>query len=650
MKRYLPLALIGLLAFSTPGQAGSGANHGDHTRGDHDHGSGVNGFTLGDTPALKQGAAQIMGARFIDVDGTLRRLGDEEGAGPVALVFVDSECPVSSRYLGELNAFAETARQYGIDFYAVVSSPYRNWADAKALRDQYGLNFPVLFDPSGDLAGRLNPVTLGEAFVINEQDRMIYRGRIDDRFAGIGELRRVIRHHDLLQAFEVAHDPNAQGWATAPIGCYFEAWDDVETREASYTRDIEPILAANCVECHQQGGVAPFPLESFEQATARSGMLEYMTIEGLMPPWRPKPHYGRFRDERYLSDTQIALFTAWRDNDDALGQDADRMPRFNAPDPGWRLGEPDLVLEMTEPYQVPATGEDVYRYFVIPSGLIQDQTVIAIDFQPGDPAVVHHANFFADYSGKARAEDANDREPGFSVFGTGEFMSYDNTETDSFGIGGWAPGAEPYSLPDDVGLWLPAGGDIVVEIHYKLNGIATSDRSKIAFYFADRETTDYVDGLLIGTQELDIPAGEESYIRHIAMDVPVGFRLVDVMPHMHYIGTRTRMTVTFPDGRVQPIFGIEEWDLRWQNIYLMRTPLHIPAGSRLDAWFEYDNSDENSDNPYSPPRRMKWGWQSEEEMAEVWLGVIPDDYNRRMELIEATYQTWYYVDSQPFPD
>jgi len=147
-----------------------------------------------------QGAAQIIGARFLDVDGNIRRLGDENGAGPVAIVFVDGECPVSARYLGELNDFAAEARKHGVDFYAVMSSPHRTWHDARELRDAYSLKLPILFDPSGDLAARLDPVTFGEAFVINERDRMVYRGRIDDRFAGIGKLRRVIRNHENLRS------------------------------------------------------------------------------------------------------------------------------------------------------------------------------------------------------------------------------------------------------------------------------------------------------------------------------------------------------------------------------------------------------------------------------------------------------------------
>lgn len=592
---------------------------------------------------------EIIGARFLDIDGNIRRLGDDNGAGPVALVFVDAECPVSARYLGEMNDFSAAAATNGIDFYVVVSSPQRTWADAKKLRDDYSLKAPVLLDPSGDLAARLKPVKVPEAFVVNVDDRLIYRGRIDDRFAEIGRLRRVIRSRDLLQAFETVHNPQAETRTTESVGCYFEGWKHEDKSDVTYTRDIEPLLAANCVECHQAGGVAPFALGSYDDAAIRSHMLEYAVSEGVMPPWKPDPKFGRFRGERYLSETQIELLAAWIENDDAEGDAEDRAPAVKLPDPGWRHGQPDLVLPMLEPFDVPASGDDVYRYFVIPSGLKRDKTVSAIDFQPGDASVVHHANFFVDYSGKARREDAKDEAPGFSVFGTGAFMSYDNTDEESFGIGGWVPGTDPYTLPAGVGLWLPRGGDIVIEIHYKLNGRATTDQSQIGLYFAKNPTPEYIDGLLIGTQSLNIPAGEANYVRHVSMDVPVGFKLVDLVPHMHYIGTKARVVVTYPDGREQSIIGIEDWDLRWQNIYPLRTPLHIPAGSRLDAWWVWDNSDGNPDNPFDPPRRIKWGWKSEDEMAEVWLGVIPDDFGRRMELIEASYATWFNADSRSLP-
>ena len=590
---------------------------------------------------LPSGTAQIIGSRFLDLDGEIRRLGDEDGAGPVAIVLLDRHCPISTRYAPELNRFFEKAKQLGVDFYGVISDPASNWDDIRAFRKDYALDFPILLDPSGDIASRLQPVVTPEAFVIDRDDRMIYRGRIDNRFAAPGSMRRKITSHDLKDFIQAAADlESTKPLSTDAVGCFFSGWKDDEPIKATYHRDIAPILAANCVECHQTNGIAPFPLETYEESNRWADMLAYVTEERLMPPWRPNPDHGRFRDERFLSERQIGLFAAWAENDAAEGAVAEQSAEVVLPDGDWRMGTPDLVLTMTEPFNVPATGEDVYRYFVIPSNMTEDRTLVGLDFKPGDPAVVHHSNIFVDYSGDARKRDAEDPEPGFSVFGTGEFMSYDNTDQKGFGIGGWAPGADPYSLPQDTGMYLFGGGDIVVEIHYHLNGKATTDQSSVALYFADGETAEYVDGVLIGTQDLNIPADVPAYERHFWMDVPVGMKLLDIMPHMHYLGKQARVVATLPDGTERSLIKIDDWDLRWQNIYALREPLYLPPGSRIDAWFTYDNSDDNPDNPHVPPRPTKWGWKTDEEMAEIWMTVIPDDWEQRDDYINASYESW----------
>ncbi len=139
-------------------------------------------------------------------------------------------------------------------------------------------------------------------------------------------------------------------------------------------------------------------------------------------------------------------------------------------------------------------------------------------------------------------------------------------------------------------------------------------------------------------------------MRYSGVDVPAGMTLLDIMPHMHYIGTKARVQLTYPNGEKKSLIGIEDWDLRWQNIYAFREPVYLPKGSRLDAWFTYDNSKENFSNPYSPPRDIKWGWKSEDEMLEVWMGIVPDSWEDRTKYLRAAERSWFNVDSQPLPD
>ena len=220
--------------------------------------------------------------------------------------------------------------------------------------------------------------------------------------------------------------------------------EGTELEEVTYTRHVAPLLAANCVECHRQGGIAPFSLEGYDDAKRWHRMVAYMTGERLMPPWRAVPGFGEFRDARRLSDHQIALLAAWSENGARRGDAGDVIPAPLRPESKWRLGKPDLVLRMPEPFDVPADGEDIYRYFVIPSGFTEDKVVTALEFSPGDPKVVHRANYLMDYGARARAEDAKDEEAGFSVFGTGGFLDYN-----AWGIGGWTPGPIPMSSTRD---------------------------------------------------------------------------------------------------------------------------------------------------------------------------------------------------------
>ncbi len=590
---------------------------------------------------LSDAPVYVIGARMLDLDGQVRRLGEEEGLKPVALVFLSDTCPISNRYAPELNDFHAMAQEAGVAFYGVMSSLYMTRAEAEAFRDERGLSFPILLDPSGDLALRLRPSVTPEAFVITTDDRLAYRGRIDNRFASIGELRSQITSHDLHDAMlAVSSTGGVMPDPSVAIGCFFDSWEEGTEGPVSYTRDIAPILAANCVECHKAGGIAPFPLESYRQARRRADMLAYVTAERIMPPWPADPSHGRFRDERILSQRQIDLITAWATAGAPQGDLQEQPPQPQVESKGWRLGEPDLLVSMPEPFEVPATGDDIYRYFVIPSELLEDKVVVAVDFQPGDPSVVHHANFFIDYLGRGREKDEEDPAPGFSVFGTGGFMEYDGSEEGGFGIGGWAPGSDPHVLPPGLGMYLPRGGDFIMEVHYHLTGKATRDRSQIALYFADKPVDDYIDGLVIGTQDLEIPAGESSYWRHIHMDVPAGFTLVDVSPHMHYIGTEVVATATLPDGTKLPLIRIADWDFRWQNVYAFREPVYLPAGSRIDVWFAFDNSDGNPANPNYPAKPVIWGWQTTDEMAEVWMTIVHDDWADRDALLNASWGPW----------
>ena len=255
--------------------------------------------------------------------------------------------------------------------------------------------------------------------------------------------------------------------------------------------------------------------------------------------------------------------------------------------------------------------------------------------KPGDPTVVHHNITYMDYSGWARAQDAQDDEPGFSLFNNSAGLPR-GTQA----IGGWAPGSMARYLPQGVGVPLGRGGDLLIEIHYHLSGKPTTDRSAVGLYFAKKSIQRSVQTLAMRTLDVDISAGEADYQRHLQLHVPVAMMLFGIQPHMHYVGKAVQAVATLPDGQTLPLLHIPDWDFRWQSIYTFRQPLRLPAGSRIDAWFTYDNSADNSDNPNSPPQRIGWGWQSTDEMCEFYLTVVTDTPRDARRLAAAERASW----------
>ncbi|MEM7294828.1 MAG: redoxin domain-containing protein, partial [Pseudomonadota bacterium] len=461
-------------------------------------------------------AADLIGARFIDLDGQIVRIGMDGETIPVIIVFIGDKCPVSQRYAPELKQFADRAESAGLKFYGVISDPYVSAEEARKIALEYGLDFTVLWDASGDLAQRLSPEVTPEAFVISPQGAVLYRGRIDNRFASVGVLRNQITQHDLSDVIAaLGSGKELSPRRTDAVGCFFESWNESIPDAVTYNRDIAPIINANCVECHRAGSVAPFPLETHEQVRRRAKMIAFVTEQGIMPPWPAAKGRGHFRDERHLNQRQLELLSAWADQGAPLGDNDQAMPSPRWPSPDWINGEPDLVIEMDQAFRISADGPDIYRYFVVPVEVARDQHIIGLEFRPGDPKAVHHSLVYIDYTGRARSKDAEDDEYGFSVFNTGGFISASNPRNAVY-LGGWTPGIDPLKLPSGHGIPLPGrSGDAVFEIHYRPTGKETFDQSRIGLYFAKEPIKHTVASTVAGTIDVDIDPEDDNYWRQV---------------------------------------------------------------------------------------------------------------------------------------
>lgn len=594
-------------------------------------------------PDITKYNPNVMGIRMVDVNGNIHRVGIEKGTSyPVVFIFIDVECPISQRYVPKLNDLYNVAKEKKVLFYGVISDPLTTCTEASTFKNEYKIEFPVLFDASGDMAKRLNPKTLPQCFVLNVHNEIIYNGRIDDEYVALGTVRKNILNFDLNQAI-IAASKNELPKSSfeEPIGCIFESWKDSFPKTITYNRDIAPIVNANCVNCHRKGAIAPFSLLGYKNAERRSMMIKFASESLYMPIWKPTQNYGEFRDEHFLSDYQIELIEKWEQAGSPEGLEQEKIPEPTFSKLDWVHGKPDKVIEMKEKYIVPAKGEDVYRYFVIPDVFTEDKIIKALDFKPGATAVVHHVIFLLDYSGKARELDKKDKAPGFSVFDQDGFMQYQGV----FAFGGWTPGTDPYILGDDVGMLIPKGADVVMEIHYHLNGKDMEDQSSIAMYFDKGKPKKYISGMIMGTKDVEIPANEKAYPKKIWMEAPADFSITDLTPHMHYIGQTINVKATYPDGTVKPLIEINEWDLRWQNIYVYREPVFIPKGTIIEANYTFNNTKDNVDNPNNPVADIGWGWGANDEMCELFLTFIPENPKDAGLIKRAALASWIHIDN-----
>jgi hypothetical protein len=400
--------------------------------------------------------------------------------------------------------------------------------------------------------------------------------------------------------------------------------------KVTFTETIAPILYDNCVTCHRPGEAAPFSLISYEDAKKRGGSIARVTESRYMPPWHAARGFGQFADERGLTDTQITSIGQWVKQGMPQG-DARKMPKLPQFPDGWHLGKPDLSLKMPTAFEVPASGPDIYRNFVLPTSLTEDKWVRAVEFHPSARKAVHHAIFSYIRGGSVAKIDGVDGRPGFGGITSLGLGAGPNTAP-SGSLGAWAVGTTPVSLQDGLAFPLAKGSDVVAQLHFHPTGKVETERSIVGIYFADKAPERRIlnigqpgfFGLLSG---IDIPPGEKNYSIKGTMKLPVDMRAYSAMAHAHYLGKEMKATATLPDGTVQPLLWIKDWDFNWQDRYNYKEPLLLPKGTQLDVTITYDNSADNPRNPSNPPKRVRWGLESFDEMGGVQFVMTTTNAN-----------------------
>lgn len=527
---------------------------------------------------------------YVDEQGQTRDIGTARHKATV-IVLRDIDCPVSRKYAPRLKSIQqEFVMPAGdVEFIYLFAGTSHSVDEMRQDMTDGGHSGVVARDPDGAFSRALRVSTTSEVFIIDRANTLRYRGAIDDQY-GIGYQKNAAENLYLRDALrQVLANTAVAVPATSAPGCvaeYAESIDDKRTGSINYHNRISRILQNNCLTCHHQGGAGPFPLETYAQVMAKRKTIRFVIEDQIMPPWGAKHEPGKWLNDMTLGEIDENDLLAWIENGSPEGDLKDAPQPLDWPT-GWKIGKPDLVLQIPQAIQIPAEGAVKYQYVKVRNPLKEGRWIKAMELKPTAPQVVHHALVF-------RADEA--RGGGLQ----GYFM-------------GLVPGETTSVFDEGFGKYLPAGQELVIQLHYTANGKATSDQTELGFVFYDKKPAREIITLAAGTRNFVIPPGDKNHKVVADYDVKVPGTIISFAPHTHLRGKAFRYDLIYPDGHSLELIDIPRYDFNWQMRYRLAKPVFVPLGSKIRATAWYDNSADNPANPDST-KEVRFGEQTWDEM------------------------------------
>jgi hypothetical protein len=384
----------------------------------------------------------------------------------------------------------------------------------------------------------------------------------------------------------------------------------------TFYRDVLPILQERCQGCHRPGEVGPMAFGAYDQTRPWAKAIKQAVLLGKMPPWNADAPPGRFHNDPRLSQPEIDKLVAWADSGAPLGNPKDAPKPLTFAE-GWSIDQPDQIFEVPVPFQVPATGTLEYTYAIVPTGFKEDRWITQAEVRPGNRAIVHHANVYIREPGSSWLREYPmgklfiPEERGERV-GTGGSSSAGASVREQV-IAGYAPGRPSKQVPDGYAMLIPAGSDLVFQLHYTTNGKASTDVTRIGFVFSKQLPSKRVIRVQASNAGFAIPPGAADYPVAGSASLGVECELLNVYPHMHLRGKSMTLSAVYPTGEREEFVRVPHYDFNWQLVYSLSRPRILPKGTVLKAEATFDNSANNRTNP-DPKSTVRWGDQSWNEM------------------------------------
>lgn len=529
---------------------------------------------------------------LLDLQGRHHELQRAEGR-VVVLFFTGNGCPIARKSAAKLRELRREFGGKGVSFWLVNTYPDDTLAESRREAAELGLwGFTYLRDPRQGVALAYGVERTAEVVAVaTGSGKVLYQGAIDDQYAEGTERPKAQERYLHRALSEFLSDQPVTQVRTPARGCRITYAPRLgESGVPSYAEHVAPVLQKHCVPCHREGAIGPFAMDRHGRVRNYAEMIEEVLLTRRMPPWDPDPEHGRFAHATTLSREEMQVLLRWVEAGAPRGEGPDPLTEPLAALPDWPLGEPDVVLRLPQPESIPATGVLPYRHIRLANPFTNEVWVSATDVRPGNRRVVHHAILYARWEG-----------------------SPDDGSGNGVHFCGWAPGYPPSRFPAGVAKRLPAGAELVLEMHYTTSGSPQTDQTEVALYLAPGPQPREVQVRRADDFDLEIPPGSDE-ARHSAM---YGFQrpatLYALTPHMHVRGKWMRYELLLPDGTRETLLNVPRYDFKWQHSYFLAEPRRVPAGAWLHVTGAFDNSPGNPANPDST-QRVRFGLQSWDEM------------------------------------
>ncbi|MBY0587654.1 redoxin domain-containing protein [bacterium] len=563
---------------------------------------GILAWAAGPSDAGPLLVGQTAPSMEINGAGPAINLSRPDEAKLVVVAFLGCECPlVTGLYATRLEKISQEFADAGLKIVGIDSNLQDSQEDIDAFAKKQNLSYPIYRDVRALVADAFGATRTPEVFLLDQSLTIRYHGRIDDQ-GQVGYIRLAPQRHDLVEAIkEVLAGKDVTQAELAAVGCLIGRPKQAEPASTvTYSSHIGAIFQNRCLNCHRDDEIGPFSMERFDEVAGWADMIAEVVDQERMPPWFASPAHGKFSNDARLTAEEKKLISDWVKGGAPLGDPA-KVPVVAARSDAWNIGKPDFVVPMAQkPFRVPAEGVLPYRHYWVDPKFTEDKWMTACEVRPGDRSVVHHVLVFCKVPGQRNILD---------IFNGGLIAAY-------------APGMPAFQSPAGVARKFPKGSQILIQMHYTVNGRPSEDLTSVGFRFCEpSQVKQEIEALGANNFFIAIPPGAPNHQIKAVYHFREDRMLVNLTPHMHMRGKSFRFEAVYPDGAREILLDVPRFDFNWQLQYNLAEAKLMPKGTQLVCTAHYDNSAGNPANP-NPKQFVRFGEQTWDEMMIGWFTAI----------------------------